>query len=149
MRGVAAPIGPAALVKIAAWPLAPIAWLVDRRGLLAGVGLTAAVAAVSIVVTTSAWEEYLDFLVSGELPTGWYNLLVVVPVIPRLLVAAALGLAATRWIRLAPIAVTLAYPVVWLHALSTLTAIAAPVPSRTAARAPATTQALPAGGHPQ
>jgi hypothetical protein len=63
--------------------------------------------------------------VAGTLRTGSYNVLVFVPVLPRLIVAAALGLGATRWIRLAPIAVLLAYPVVWFHALGTLTAIAA------------------------
>jgi hypothetical protein len=130
MRGVVAPIGPAVLVKVAAWPLAPLAWLSDRRGLLLGVGVTAVIAAVSIVLTASAWGDYLAFLAAGELPSGWYNVLVFVPVIPRLIVAGALGLAATRWIRLAPIAVTLAYPVVWLHGLSTLAAIVTPIPER-------------------
>jgi hypothetical protein len=146
MRGNGAPIGPAALVKVAAWPLAPLAWLSDRRGLLLGVGVAAVIAAVSIVLTTHAWQDYLAFLASGELPSGWYNILVVVPVIPRLIVAGALGLAATRWIRLAPIAVTLAYPVVWLHGLSTLVAIVTPIPTRTTASATAGTTPEPVEG---
>ncbi|HSO30441.1 MAG TPA: hypothetical protein VLS28_11090 [Candidatus Sulfomarinibacteraceae bacterium] len=127
MRGIAAPVAPAALVKLAAWPLAPLAWLRDRRGLLLGVGVAAIVAIGSIVLATDAWREYFDFLASGTLPTGSYNVLVGVPVVPRLIAAAAFGLAAVRWIRLAPIAVLLAYPVVWFHGLSTLTAVVAPV----------------------
>lgn len=127
MRGIAAPVAPAALVKLAAWPLAPVAWLRDRRGLLQGIGVAVAAAAASIVLATDSWRDYLEFLASGRLPTGSYNVLVGVPVVPRLVVAAALGLAAVRWIRLAPIAVLLAYPVVWFHGLSTLTAVVAPI----------------------
>lgn len=130
MHGVAAPIGPAALVKVAAWPLVPLAWLADRRGLLLGAGIAALAATASILLARRDWEDYLAFLASGSLPTGWYNVLVGIPVIPRLVVAGALGLAAVRWIRLAPIAVTLAYPVVWLHSLSTLTAVLAPLRTR-------------------
>ena len=127
MRGIAAAVAPAVLVKVAAWPLAPLAWQRDRRGLILGVAVAAATTSASIVLAHGAWEDYLAFLASGTLPTGSYNVLVGVPLLPRLIVAGAIGLAATRWIRLAPFAVLLAYPVVWYHALSTLTAIAAPV----------------------
>ncbi len=126
MRRIAAPVAPAVLVKLAAWPLAPLAWLGDRRGLLLGIAVTAAITIASIVLATDAWRDYLEFLASGTLPTGSYNVLVGVPVLPRLVVAGIIGVAATRWIRLAPIAVLLAYPVVWFHALSTLTAMVAP-----------------------
>ena len=132
MRGITEPVAPAALVKFASWPLAPMAWLRNRRGLLVGIGVAAGVALGSIILATDAWRDYLDFLASGTLPTGSYNVLVGVPLIPRLMVAAAIGAAATRWIWLAPFAVLLAYPVVWFHALSTLTAIVAPVPARPA-----------------
>lgn len=127
MRGRAVPVGPAVLAKYATWPLVPLGWLLDRRGLLAGIGVAAIIVIGSIVLAPDAWRDYLEFLAAGALPTGWYNLLVDVPVLPRIALAAAVGLAATRWIRLAPVAVLLAYPVVWFHALSTLTAMVAPL----------------------
>lgn len=127
MRGVAAPVAAAGLVKLATWPLLPLSWLMDRRGLLLGIGIASVLVIASIVLAPNAWRDYVEFLRSGTIPTGSYNVLAGVPVIPRLAVAAIIGIAAVRWIRLAPIAVLLAYPVVWLHGLSTLTAILAPV----------------------
>src|SRR5206468_1712458 len=41
MRGSAASIGPAALLKFASVPLAPLGWVRDRRGLLLGAGIAA------------------------------------------------------------------------------------------------------------
>jgi hypothetical protein len=130
MRGVAMPVAPALLLKVATWPLAPAAWVRDRRGLIVGVAGAAIAVILSVILTHQAWVDYLAFVASGSLPTGWYNVLVGVPVPLRLGVAAILGVAAVRWIRLAPIAVTLAYPVVWFHGLSTLTAVFAPIARR-------------------
>lgn len=127
MRGVAGPVGPAMLAKLSTWPLIPLAWKRDRRRLLRGAAAAAALLAVSIVAAPASWRDYLAFLSAGSLPTGGYALLASIPLVVRLAVAALLGLAAVRWIRLAPIAVTLAYPVVWLAALSTLTAVVTPL----------------------
>ena len=130
MRGIAWPVGPAFLAKFTTWPLAPMLWRRDRRGLLVGIAGAAAACAVSIVLTPDAWREYLAFLANHPLPSEGSKVLTEVPLAMRIGVAALLGLAATRWIRLAPIAVTLAYPVVWINALSTLTAMVAPVSQR-------------------
>ncbi|MBI2763189.1 MAG: DUF2029 domain-containing protein [Chloroflexi bacterium] len=128
MRGIAWPVGPAFLAKFSSWPLAPMLWRRDRRGLLIGIAGTAAATAVSIVLTPDAWRAYLAFLASHPLPAEGSKVLTDVPLAWRLGVAALMGLAATRWTRLAPIAVTLAYPIVWVAALSTLVAIATPLP---------------------
>ncbi len=126
MRGVAGLEGPAMLLKAASWPLAPLAWVRDRSRLLAGGAVLLLVMSVSIVIAPVAWNDYLGFLRSAATPLG-YNVLAVVPTPLRLLLAGAFALAAVRWVRLAPIAVTLAYPVVWFDALSTLTAVVARV----------------------
>lgn len=127
MRGTAWPVGPAFLTKFSTWPLAPVAWRRDRRGLFIGVAGAAVVCLVSVGLTPGPWTQYLAFLSAEALPTDGSMVLATVPLVVRLGVAMLVGLAATRWIRLAPIAVTLAYPVVWVAALSTLTAIVAPV----------------------
>lgn len=127
MRGVAVPVAPATLLKFASVPLVPLGWRMDRRGILMGIGLTALVVGGSVVVAPAAWGDYLRFLGTTEFPSGWYNLAENVPLPLRLAAAAAAGIAAVRWVRFAPIAVLLAYPVVWFHALSTLVALAAPV----------------------
>lgn len=130
MRGTAATVAPATLLKFASVPLAPLGWQRDRRGLLAGIGATALVVAVSFLLVPVAWTDYLHFLGTTSFPSGWYNLAENVPLPLRLALAAAAGIAALRWVRLAPIAVLLAYPVLWFHALSTLVAMVAPVGER-------------------
>jgi hypothetical protein len=130
MRGVAAPVGPALLVKFSTWPLAPVGWTRDRRGLFIGAVGIALAALVSIVLSAANWTDYLAFLSLHAQPAPGYKFLDSVPYLIRLAAAGIVGLAAIRWLRLAPIAVLLAYPVVWFHALSTLTAIVAPT-SRT------------------
>ena len=129
MRGVAVPVAPATLLKFASVPLVPLGWRLDRRGLLIGVGVSAGIVAISAVLAPAAWSDYIHFLSTTTFPTGWYNIGENVPLPLRLALAAVAGLAAARWIRLAPIAVFLAYPVVWFHSLSTLVAVAAPIPS--------------------
>jgi len=136
MRGVAGPVGPAMLTKLSTWPLIFVAWKRDRSWLLRGAAVAAAVVAVSIAAAPGAWKDYIAFLSAGSLPTGGYTLLAWAPLALRLVAAAALGLAAVRWIRLAPIAVTLAYPVVWVAALSTLTAVVTPLARASQVQAP-------------
>lgn len=130
MRGIAWPVGPAFLAKFSTWPLAPILWRHDRWRLILGIAGAAVVCGVSIVLTPDAWREYLAFLANHTLAPESSKVLSDVPLALRLTVAGLIGLAATRWIRLAPIAVTLAYPIVWVNALSTLTALVAPVSPR-------------------
>lgn len=127
MRGPALPVAPATLLKFASVPLVPLSGRRDRHGLLIGVAVAAAAALMSIMVAPQAWLDYAAWLTSTSFPSGWYNVAEYVPLPLRLSLAVALGFAATRWIRLAPIAVLLAYPVVWFHALSTLVAVITPL----------------------
>ena len=129
MRGTASLVAPSFLLKFASWPLAPIAWLRDRRGALIGLAVAAGAVAISWVLSPSAWRDYADFLATTRAPEGWYNLLSAVPVPVRFMVAAALGVAAIRFVRLAPLAVLLAYPIVWFHGLATLVAVITPLPA--------------------
>jgi hypothetical protein len=135
MRGAALGVAPATLLKFASVPLAPLAWRLDRRGLFIGIGATALVVVASAAIASGAWVDYIRFLGTAQFPTGSYIISENVPLLLRLAVAAVVGIAAVRWIRLAPIAVLLAYPVVWFHGLSTLVAVVAPVPTKVAAPA--------------
>lgn len=127
MRGVAWPVLPANLMKFSAWPLIPIALARQRRGL--AIGLLVAIAAVAISVAVSArdWVDYASFLANHATPEPGYKFLPDVPVAIRWGAAGLIGVAAVRWVRLSPIAVTLAYPIIWLNSLSTLAAVATPL----------------------
>lgn len=130
MRGSAAPAAPAALLKFASAPLLPLAWVLDRRGLLRGLALAIGVVAVSVALAPAYWSEYATFLSASDLPVVPAVVLTILPLPVRLMLAAFLGVLALRYVRLAPVAVVLAYPVVWASSLSTLVAIAAPVAER-------------------
>jgi hypothetical protein len=127
MRGRAALLLPAFVAKFAALPLLPLGVLKDRRGLLAG-GLVAGAAVVlSILTVPQLWSSYIEFLETSREPSYWTNLFYGVPIALRLLAALALGLLAMRYRRVAPIAMLIGLPVVWLSALSILVAVAAPL----------------------
>jgi hypothetical protein len=108
-------------------------WFLVRRewrALAVAVGVTAAIAAVSLVLDRAAWETWIGILRSdlagaglGPLETpGWY---LAVPLLPRLILAAlitaAAGLTDRRW--LVPFAVVIALPVIWLNGLAVLAAV--------------------------
>ena len=108
------------------WFLARREW----RTLAIAIGFTAAIVAVSLVLDRSAWEGWIAIL-RGDLAgagqasfetVGWY---LAVPLLPRLVVAAILTIAAAltdrRW--LVPVAVTIALPVIWLNGLAVLAAV--------------------------
>jgi hypothetical protein len=128
MRGLSFPVAPSGLLKFASAALVPLAWMRDRTGLILGIVPTLAVVAVSVILAPVAWRDYIAFLGSAEFPSGWYNIAAGVPLVPRLIAAGVLALLTVRWVRLAPVAVLLAYPVVWFHGLSTLVAVVAPLP---------------------
>jgi hypothetical protein len=130
MRNNGVAIGPAVLLKFAALPLVPLGWLRDRRGLVVGGLITGAVAAVSFALSPASWTDYFGFVGTLRDVDGFWNLAVAFPFPFRLVAALALGLLAIRWIRLAPIAVVLAYPIVWFSSLSTFVALVAPVSQR-------------------
>lgn len=136
MRGRSLSVIPAALAKFATVPLIPLAWSVDRKGLLRGLLLALVVVAVSLATVPTYWREYLTFLTTAPYPTAPYNVLAAVPIPARLAMAVIAGFLAIRWVRLAPVAVVLAYPVVWFHGLSTLLAVFAPLPASARVRRP-------------
>jgi hypothetical protein len=127
MRGTGTAIAPAALLKFATIPLAPLQWRLDRRGLVAGLLVAAGLVIVSLLLQPAAWADYIRFIQGSEFPSGWYNVAESVPLPLRLALSVATAFAALKWIRLAPVAVTLAYPILWFHALSTLVAVVAPL----------------------
>lgn len=125
-------------------------WFLVRRewrALAVALAMTAALVAVSALLDRAAWEQWIAILRSdlartgqGALETpGWY---LAVPLLPRLVVAAAItvvaGLTDRRW--LVPFAVVIALPVLWLNGLAVL---AAAVPLWLA-RASVTDERLPA-----
>ena len=110
-----------------------VLWFLVRRewrALVIALGVTAAIVAVSFVLDRSAWEEWIAILRrdlagagQGSIDTpGWY---VAVPLLPRLVVAAIVTVAAAltdrRW--LLPVAVVIALPVVWFNSLAVLAAV--------------------------
>ena len=146
MRGLVAPWSVPLVVKVAALPLAPMAFLADRRTFLLSGAIALVAVAVSVAVAPALWSDYVTFLRNAQEPTWWTNLSQGFPLAPRLLVGIALGVAAIRWPRLAPLAVLIALPIVWLSALSILVATVASVPARTPAAEPAPKAAAPAAG---
>lgn len=126
IRGDARAILPAALTKFASLASVPAALRIDPRGLAAGALLAGTIVLGSWVVAPDLWSSYVTFLPTAtQLDTGWYNIGLNIPIAVRLGAAAALALAAVRWPRLAALAVTLTFPVLWLHSLSALVAIVA------------------------
>jgi hypothetical protein len=109
-----------------------VLWFAARRewrGLAVAVAVTLAIVAASVVLDRAAWEQWIAILRAdfagagaGSLQTpGWY---LAVPLLPRLIVAAVVVVAAAltdrRW--LLPFAVVIALPVIWLNSLAVLAA---------------------------
>jgi hypothetical protein len=130
MRGNAASAAPAALLKFASAALLPVGWVRDGRGVLVGVGIALGVIGISILTAPQLWADYIGFIATARFPSGWYNLAEAIPVPVRVAIAGVVAIAAMRWVRLAPLAVLLAYPVLWFHALSTLVAVFTPIERR-------------------
>ena len=105
-----------------------VLWFAVRRewrALAVALGVTAALAAVSLLLDQSAWRTWLDILrTSSSTPAqtpGWF---LPVALAVRLPIAAAVVVLAA-WFRrpwLLPIAVVLAMPVIWLNSLAVLAA---------------------------
>jgi hypothetical protein len=102
----------------------------EWRSLAVAIGVTAAIAAVSILVDRTSWEQWIgvlrtDLTGAGQASfstVGWY---LGVPLAPRLVVAAAIVAFAAwthrRWVL--PFAVVVSLPVVWLNGLAVLAAV--------------------------
>jgi hypothetical protein len=106
-----------------------LVWFGVRREWLAllTVGVvTAAVVAVSAVISPAAWSEWIRLLTSSangpSSSPGWY---LPVPLLPRAILAiviVAIGaLRSARWA--VPVAVVVAMPVLWLNSLAVLAAL--------------------------
>ena len=124
--------------------MVPLAWVIDRRGLLRGAIIAAIIVVGSVVLSPGRWAEYGQFLETASIPDGSYNLAAGTPLLPRIVAAGVIGLLALRWCRLVPLAVTLFYPVLWFHALSTLVGVFSPSRPSDAAVADRTSWAGPA-----
>ncbi len=125
IRSDGSAIAPIALTKFASLAAVPLALARDRRGLAIGAGVALGVVAVSFVLAPELWVSYVQFLPSATQPEGYYNIGNAVPLWLRFAIAGLCAIAALRLPRLAAVAATLAYPVLWLHGLSTLVAVAA------------------------
>ncbi len=127
LRGRALGILPVALTKFASVAAIPAALRCDPRGLALGALLGIAVSVVSFALSPAEWMAYARFLLTAVEPNpGWYNLGQFIPLWLRLTIGALIALASVRWLRLTPLAVTLVYPVLWFHSLSTLVAVFTP-----------------------
>lgn len=127
MRGDARTVVPAALTKFASLAVLPLAFVTDRRGLTLGIGLALLAVLLSAALAPDLWSAYAAFLpVVPNGNEGAYNIGAGVPLVLRLGLAALVSIAAIRWVRLAPVAALLAMPILWVHSLSVLVAIASP-----------------------
>lgn len=130
MRGVVTGWPAPILVKVAGLPLLPLAFQSDRRTFVRAGLVALAIGVVSVALAPGPWVEFLRFLAAGREPTWWTNLGQGIPLLPRLLVAMAIGVAAVRWRRLLPVAVLVGLPIIWLSAISILVATVVPLPVR-------------------
>jgi hypothetical protein len=143
VAGFRYPVSWALMLLTKVTPGVGVLWFLVRRewrAFLLAIGVTAAVAAVSFILDRAAWEAWLRLLqadLSGAgqasfQTVGWYA---PIPLLPRLIVAAALvafaAWSARRW--LVPVAVLLALPVIWLNGLAVLAAVVPLWRERTAA----------------
>lgn len=118
-------LGLGSLVKFVPVMSMPEAFVRDRRPFLYGMLSMALVVLVSVVISPADWRQYPQFLATAAAaPHG--QLLDSVPLALRLTVASVVALVAIRMPRLAVVAATLAYPVMWVTSLSTLVALVAP-----------------------
>jgi hypothetical protein len=108
------------------WFLARREW----RALAIAIGFTAAIVAVSFVLDRSSWEGWIailrgDLAGAGQASFETVGSYLAVPLLPRLVVAAILTIAAAltdrRW--LVPVAVMIALPVIWLNGFAVLAAV--------------------------
>lgn len=121
----------------AAWAVALLAkitpgigllWFALRREwrpLFIALGVTLAVTAVSVATAPDLWRQYAATLLTWRDDVSPNQIAIALPL--RLVIATFVMILAARrgWPWLVPVAVTLAMPVLWIHALSTLVAIPA------------------------
>ena len=129
----------AALTKFASLAALPLAFVTERRRLVAGTVGAGVIVIASVVAAPHAWLDYAQAMMT-PLPSSpsWYNLGAALPLPLRLAAAGLTSVGAIRWPRLAAVSATLLLPILWVHGLSVLVAaIATPgamAPSRQADR---------------
>lgn len=108
----------------------------EWRALGIALGATAAIATVSAVLAPHLWAEWVGMLTSAQLPAQ-NPALILLPLLPRLVAAAALvAWGASRdqlWV--VPVGATLALPALWITGLSMLVAVIPLVLGRRGGRA--------------
>ena len=128
-----------------------LVWFAVRREwrpLAVVLGVTAAIAVVSLALDTGAWRTWISVITgSSSTPAtvGWFlpvSLWIRLPV--AVVIAALAGLTGRAW--LLPVALTLAMPVVWLNSLAVLAACVPLWSVRVAGRDQARRVAAPAVG---
>jgi hypothetical protein len=138
IRGDARSLIPSAFSKFASLAAIPAGWRADARGLGTGAAVAAGIFLVSFMLAPNLWYSYVRFLPTATQPeSGWFNLGSFVPLWLRFGTAAVLAVLAYRWVRLAAVAATLAFPVLWFHSLSALIAALTPIPERAPDHRPA------------
>lgn len=129
IRGDGRLVGIASIPKFATLAALPAALAIDRRGALRGMAVAGALVMVSIVASFGLWQEYVRFLPqAGDPGNQFYNVGRIVPTPVRFAAAAVFAILAVRAPICAPVAVTLASPVLWFHNLSVLVACVAAFP---------------------
>lgn len=125
IRGDGRAVIPVALTKFASLAAVPMAWRIDRRGVLLGGLAAVAIVAVSFALEPGLWWAYVEFLPKvPRMDSAPYNIGAGIPLILRLSAAALFAVLAVRWRVLSALAATLALPVLWFHGLSVLVAVA-------------------------
>ena len=136
IRGDGRFVGPSALPKFAALAALPAALARDRRGTVSGLAVAAVASLVSLALAPDLWRQYAEFLPhAGDPSDQFYNVGRLVPTPVRFAAAGLLAILAIRAPIYAPVAVTLASPVLWFHNLSVLTACVAAFPRLTGRQA--------------
>ena len=135
IRGNGRGLGPAILPKLSALAAVPAGLARDKTGTLVGLVLGLALIMGSIVIAADLWRAYLEFLPKvGNPGDQGYNVGRFVSTEVRLAAGAVFAVVAIRSPIYAPIAVTLASPVLWFNSLSTLVACIAAFPAVTGMR---------------
>jgi hypothetical protein len=149
IRGDGRWVLPAVFAKFASLGAIPAALATDRRRLLIGGAIAALVSGISFLSAPGLWLSYLAFLPTATQPaSGWFNLGYWFPTWLRLALAGVFAVLACRWIRLSAVAVTLSFPVLWFHSLSTLVAVATATPAKTEAPTRSASRAMIAQAGP-
>ena len=98
IRGDGRAIIPVALTKFASLAAVPMAWRIDRRGVLLGGLAAVAIAAVSFALEPGLWWAYFEFLPKvPRMDTAPYNIGAGIPLMLRLSAGSMTGATIPLW----------------------------------------------------